>query len=168
VKSPHTLPTERRPDDQGTGTEVDRPAELLGLVGTRVGTSPWLEVSQADVDSFARLTRDQQWIHVDRERAAAGPFGTTIAHGFFVLSLCAYFTDSTLTVRGVRMGINYGLDRVRFTSPVAIGSWIRAQVYVESADEIENGVQLKLAVVVEIDGQSKPACVAVMISRLHE
>lgn len=148
-------------------TDVERPADLLAYVGRRIGTSPWVEVTQADVDDFARVTRDEQWIHVDRERAADGPFGTTIAHGYFVLSHCSYFADSVLGVDDVAMGVNYGLDRVRFTSPVPIGSRIRAHLEVESATEVEGGVQLKISAVVELEGQEKPACVAVLVSRIY-
>jgi acyl dehydratase len=148
-------------------TEIDEPAELLDLVGQRLGTSPWLEVTQADVDDFARVTRDQQWIHVDRRRAAAGPFGTTIAHGFFVLSLCSYFGDETLVIRSAGMGINYGLDRVRFTSPVPVGSRIRAHVDLASAARIEDGVQYSLSVVVEREDHDKPVCVAVLLGRAY-
>jgi acyl dehydratase len=155
------------PDAEATRTELDRPAELLDLVGHKLGTSPWLEVTQSDLDDFARVTRDEQWIHVDRERAAAGPFGTTVAHGFFVLSLCAYFGDATLLIRSQEMGINYGLDRVRFTSPVPVGSRIRAHVELASAAEIENGVHFTQSLLIETEGQEKPACVAVLVARAH-
>jgi acyl dehydratase len=155
------------PEVEATRTELDRPAELLELVGQKLGTSPWLEVTQSDVDDFARVTRDEQWIHVDRERAAAGPFGTTIAHGFFALSLCSYFGDATLLIRSQEMAINYGLDRVRFISPVPVGSRIRAHVELASAAEIENGVHFTQSVLIEIEGQERPACVAVQVARAH-
>jgi acyl dehydratase len=153
---------------EATLTEIVDPSELLGLVGQRLGTSPWIDVTQSDVDDFARVTRDEQWIHVDRERAGSGPFGTTIAHGFLVLSLCAFFGESTLRIRSKQMGINYGLDRVRFTSPVPIGSRIRAHVDLASASAIEGGVHYTQSVVIEIEGQQKPACVATLVARTYK
>lgn len=154
---------------ESTRTVVDRPNELLGLVGHTLGTSPWFDITQEDVDDFARITRDYQWIHIDRERAAAGPFGGTIAHGFYVLSLCAYLTEETLETRSQSMGINYGLDRVRFTAPVPIPSRIRAHVELESASERDDGgVHFVLKATIEVEGQEKPACVALLVSRVYE
>lgn len=149
-------------------TAVARPSDLLTLAGSRLGVSPWLEITQEAVDQFARVTLDEQWIHVDRRRAAAGPFKTTIAHGYFVLSLCAYFAHTTLTVERLSASINYGLDRVRFTSPVPVGSRLRAQVELEAADAIDGGVQIKELATIERQGADKPACVATLLARLYE
>jgi acyl dehydratase len=151
-----------------TYTLVERPADLLGLVGSTVGVSPWVEVTQADIDLFARLTHDEQWIHVDRQRAAKGPFGTTIAHGYFVLSLCSYFGGETLKVRSHSAGINYGLDRVRFISPVPVGSRLRGKADVEEVTEVAGGVQLRLAITAVREGAAKPVCVATTISRIFD
>jgi acyl dehydratase len=140
------------------------PTELLDHVGQRLGTSPWITVTQPDVDDFARITRDEQWIHVDQDRAAVGPFGTTIAHGFFVLSLCAHFIDKTLRIEDFAMGINYGLDRVRFISPVPIGSRLRASVDVASAEPIDGGVRYTLSLAIELEGNEKPACIATVVA----
>ncbi len=156
----------RRPADEPHCTEVERPDDLLALVGTRLGTSPWLEITQQDVDDFARVTRDQQWIHVDRERAAAGPYGQTIAHGYYVLSLCVYFAGTVCKVKQRGAGINYGLDRVRFVSAVPVGSWLRAHIDLESAERVERGVQIRNKLTIERDGSEKPACVALTVSRL--
>jgi acyl dehydratase len=149
-------------------TVVDTPRDLLALVGQDLGTSPWLEVTQRDVDDFGRITRDNQWIHVDPDRAATGPFGKTVAHGFLILALCSYFVEAILEIRSEGMSINYGLDRVRFISPVRVGAQIRGLTMVESASEIEGGVHFATKTLVEIDGQEKPACVAVLVGRSYE
>jgi acyl dehydratase len=155
-------------DDGASCTEVDRPSDLLALVGQNLGSSSWLEITQAGVDAFARVTRDEQWIHVDRERAAAGPFGTTIAHGYFVLSLCAYFTGQVVKVTSAGASVNYGLDKVRFMSPVPVGSRLRAQVRLASAVALDNRVRVKLAVTIASAGHEKPACVAEMIALVYD
>jgi acyl dehydratase len=154
-------------DADTTRTEIAEPAELLDLVGQPLGTTPWVEVSQADVNDFARVTRDEQWIHVDKRRAAEGPFGSTIAHGFFVLSLCAYFSDAVLRIGARGMSINYGLDRVRFTSPVPVGSRVRAHINLASATAIEGGVHFTQTITVERDGQRKPVCIATTVARVY-
>lgn len=141
-------------------------ARLEGLVGTEVGVSDWLTVDQDRIDAFADATGDDQWIHVDAERAAAGPFGTTIAHGFLTLSLVVVLTrDLELDVGSPKMAINYGLDRVRFTSVVPSGSRVRARVELSSVDEVKGSLQVKRTVTVEIEGEERPAMVAETLSR---
>ncbi|MES2092220.1 MAG: MaoC family dehydratase [Actinomycetota bacterium] len=136
------------------------PAALLDAVGSDLGTTQWLELDQHRIDSFALATGDEQWIHVDPERAAAGPFGATIAHGYLTLSLLAPFTAQLLDVREVAMAVNYGLDRVRFLHPVRSGSRVRASGSVTSAEAVGLGVRVGVRMTVEIDGVSKPALVA--------
>lgn len=144
--------------------EVD---ELPGWVGRVVGTSAWREVTQADVDAFAETTGDRQWIHVDPERAAAGPFGATIAHGFLTLSFCAPMIDEAFDVTGAGMKVNYGLDRVRFPAPVRAGSSVRGAVELTSTSAVDGGIQAALRVTVEVSGQSKPGCVADVLIRYY-
>lgn len=134
-------------------------------VGHHLGYSEWMEVTQARVDLFAEATGDHQWIHVDPVRAAEGPYGGTIAHGYLTLSLVNHFLPQVVEVTGVSMGINYGADRVRFPSPVRVGSRVRAGVEVTAADEVAGGVQATMKVVVEIEGSEKPACVVECLSR---
>ena len=140
--------------------------ELQAKVGTDIGVGEWLEISQERIDAFADATNDHQWIHVDAARAADGPFGTTIAHGFLTLSLLVDLAPS-LDVPGARMGINYGLDRVRFISPVPAGSRIRARSTLVSVDEIPGGLHIKSEVTVEVEGGDKPAMVAETLSRAY-
>ena len=136
-------------------------AELKALAGRDLGHSGWLEITQQRVDTFADATGDHQWIHVDQQRAAAGPFGGTIAHGYLTLALVIPLFGELLDIRGVKMGVNYGLEKVRFPAPVRVGAKIRlAAVVVETADVPGNGVQMTLDFTVEIDGSPKPACVA--------
>ena len=140
---------------------------LQPLLGTELGVSGWWDITQDRIDRFADATDDHQWIHVDRERAAAGPFGTTIAHGFLTLSLVVAMTaEVPLPVDPPRMGINYGLDRVRFITPVPVGSRIRARVVLAGAEEVPGGVQVKRTVTVELEGSEKPAMVAETLTRL--
>jgi len=133
--------------------------------GTLLGPTSWVEVDQARIDAFAAATDDHQWIHVDPERAAAGPFGTTIAHGYLTLALLPAFLQEVFEP-DAGLTLNYGLNRVRFTAPVPVGSRLRAQFEVVSAAEIEGGVQLVLAATVEREGAEKPACVAEAVYRL--
>jgi acyl dehydratase len=142
-------------------------AELKTLVGSNVGTSDWLTVDQARIDQFAAVTGDDQWIHVDPKRAAAGMFGTTVAHGFLTLSLLPFFTRSSHKVEGVRMTVNYGLNRVRFPAPVPVNSRLRANYKLVSFEPIEGGVQVVTEVTVEREGQTKPVCVAESVSRYY-
>ena len=128
------------------------PAALLDAAGADLGAGEWLPVEQDRVDAFAAATDDEQWIHVDPERAAAGPFGAPIAHGYLTLSLLPALTSSLLVVDGVTMAVNYGLDRVRFLQPVRVGSRVRATGTVADARRVDLGVRLTLHVAVEIDG----------------
>ena len=140
--------------------------QLEPLVGTEIGVSDWFEMTQDRVSQFADATNDHQWIHVDPERAAAGPFGTTIAHGFLTLSMVVDLAPMP-EVEGVAMGINYGLDRVRFISPVPVGSRIRARTKLVDAAAIDRGVHLKSEVTIEIEGSDRPACVAETLTRFY-
>jgi acyl dehydratase len=140
--------------------------ELESRVGEEVGVSPWLEITQQRIDTFARAIEDFQWIHVDPARAKHSPFGTTIAHGFLTLSLLSHLSESTFSFSDRRMGVNYGLNRVRFTSPVPVGARVRARFTVSKFEKIEdNGVQVTWSVVIERDGAAKPALVAEWIGR---
>ncbi|GAA2718569.1 MaoC family dehydratase [Actinocorallia aurantiaca] len=129
-------------------------------VGTELGSSGWITVDQRRVDLFAEATEDHQWIHVDEARAAEGPFGGTIAHGFLTLSLVSHLAQQVMDVKGIRMGINYGLDRVRFITPVPVGSRLRGTVVLSDVREVDGGVQVTRTITVEIEGSPKPACVA--------
>lgn len=141
--------------------------ELQAKVGEEIGVGDWHTVDQDRINLFAEATGDHQWIHVDPERAAQGPFGTTIAHGYLTLSLIPSLGGGSLPVPGAKMGINYGLDRVRFIAPVKVGSKVRARRKLLEVKEGEGFVQLKIEVTVEIDGESKPACVAETLSRAY-
>ena len=143
------------------------PADLHAAVGEHLGYSQWHAVDQAQVTRFADATGDHQWIHVDPERAEAGPFGTTIAHGFLVLSLVPMLASEVYSVDGVRMGINYGLNRVRFTAPVPTGSKLRAGVRLLSVEDVAGGVHVVNQVTVELEGSDKPCCVAETVARLY-
>jgi acyl dehydratase len=139
---------------------------LRPLVGTEVGVSDWFTVGQDRIDTFADATEDHQWIHVDAARAAEGPFGTTIAHGFLTLSLLVTLTgDVEIDVGQPKAALNYGLDRVRFTAPVPSGSRIRARVELTSVDEVKGGLQLKRTITVEREGEERPAMIAETLSR---
>ncbi|MEV6314883.1 MaoC family dehydratase [Streptomyces sp. NPDC051776] len=141
--------------------------ELRSAVGQQLGFSDWLEIDQKRIDLFADATGDHQWIHVDPEKAAAGPFGTTIAHGYLTLSLLPALVPQLMRVEGVRMGVNYGSNKVRFPSPVPVGSRVRATAEVAAVTEVEGGVQLTTSVTVEREGSEKPACVAETVSRFY-
>jgi acyl dehydratase len=142
--------------------------ELKALTGRDLGHSSWIEITQERVDTFAEATGDHQWIHVDAERARTGPFGTTIAHGYLTLSLVIPLFGELLTIDGIRMGINYGLEKVRFPSPVRVGSKIRLAARVADVQDVPgNGVQMTLDFTVEIDGEGKPACVARAVYRQY-
>ena len=141
--------------------------ELRKAAGTSLGYTDWMEVDQARIDTFADATGDHQWIHVDPERAAAGPFGTTIAHGYLTLSLLPALTAGMVRVEGARMGVNYGLNRVRFPAPVPSGSRVRALVEVVEVTEIDGGAQVVATITVEREGGDKPVCVAETVSRVH-
>jgi len=140
--------------------------ELEGRVGQEVAISPWVEITQERIDTFAKAIDDFQWIHVDRARAKASPFGGTIAHGFLTLSLLSHLSESTFSFADRKMGVNYGLNRVRFTSPVPSGSRVRARFTLAKYEKLDgNGVQVTWNTTVEIEGKDKPALVAEAIGR---
>jgi len=139
--------------------------EVRAAVGRDLGTSEWMEITQQRVDLFAEATGDHQWIHVDPERAAAGPFGGTIAHGYLTLSLSNAFLPEIVEVRGVSMGVNYGAGKVRFPAPVRVGSRIRGSAVLTAVDDVAGGVQTTIVITVEIEGGTKPACIVESISR---
>ena len=145
----------------------ERLDDLRGMVGQVLGTSDWVLVDQERIDLFARATGDHQWIHVDAPRAADGPFGTTIAHGFLTLSLLPLLSESCFSIGDTRMGVNYGLNRVRFTSPVPVGSHVRARMKLLAFEPIEGGAQLVIEVTFERQGSDKPVCVAESITRRY-
>lgn len=153
-------------------TLVEDPASLLDMVGADLGTTDWVELSQQRIDTFADATGDHQWIHVDVDRARAeSPFGGPIAHGYLTLSLVNLFLPELVEVRGASMGVNVGLDKVRFPGPVPAGSRVRGTGTVVSAEEARGGVQVVVRVTVEVEGTTpgepaeRPACVADTISR---
>lgn len=143
-------------------------AALAACVGQDVATSEWITVTQEQVNLFADATGDHQWIHVDPQKAAAGPFGATIAHGFLTLSLLPRFFESSFDISGSRLGVNYGLNKVRFTAPVPVGSRLRAHMHLLAAEPVDgNGVQLTWRVTVEREGEAKPVCVAESLVRRY-
>ncbi len=146
-------------------TVFDSPDALLDAVGADLGTSDWVTIEQDRIDGFADATGDHQWIHVDPEQAAAGPFGATIAHGYLTLALTNQFLPEIVRVDNVSMGINYGVNKVRFPQPVVVGSRVRGRAVLTGADEIAGGVQAVITITVEIDGSKKPACIVESVSR---
>ncbi|RKR85839.1 acyl dehydratase [Micromonospora pisi] len=143
------------------------PAELAAAVGQSLGPGPWHPVDQERVALFAEATDDYQWIHVDPERAAVGPFGGTIAHGYLTLSLLPALVTRIYRVEGVRMGVNYGLDRVRFPAPLRVGTRIRATASIAEVTPVPGGTQVVTEVTVESETGGKPVCAARTISRLY-
>ena len=139
--------------------------DLQPLVGQELGVSEWVSVEQQRIDQFADATGDHQWIHIDPVRAAAGPFETTVAHGFLTLSLLPEMSASAFEVRDTRMGVNYGLNRVRFPAPVPSGSRLRGRFKLLSYEPIEGGAQLVVEVTMEREGSPKPVCVAESVAR---
>ena len=149
-------------------TSFSSPAELEGSIGKQLGHSEWLEIDQNRINTFADATGDHQWIHVDPERAKAGPFGAPIAHGYLTLSLVSMLLPQIIEVSGISMGINYGTDRVRFPAPVPVGSRVRAGAELVDVKEVGGGaVQATVRVTMEIEGSEKPACVVDTISRYY-
>jgi acyl dehydratase len=143
-------------------------ADLAALVGQDIATSDWITITQEQIDLFAQATGDHQWIHVDPARAKEGPFGTTIAHGFLTLSLIPKLTAMAIEVRDTRMGVNYGLNRVRFTAPVPVGSRLRAHLKLIASEPVAgNGQQMTFLVTVEREGGDKPVCIAESIARRY-
>ncbi|MEU6385401.1 MaoC family dehydratase [Streptomyces bauhiniae] len=143
------------------------PDELKAAVGEQLGHTDWLEVDQKRIDLFAEATGDHQWIHVDPEKAAQGPFGTTIAHGYLTLSLLPLFGPQLIAVEGVRMGVNYGTNKVRFPAPVPVGSRLRSTAVITKVEDVPSGVQVSVAFTVEREGGDKPVCVAESVSRYY-
>ena len=142
--------------------------EVAAAANTDLGTSEWLTIDQRRVNMFAEATGDHQWIHVDPERAKAGPFGTTIAHGFLTLSLIPRLFENALEIRDARMGVNYGLNRVRFTAPVPAGSRLRGTIKLLACEPVDNGgMQITSQVTVEREGSAKPVCVAETVARRY-
>ena len=142
--------------------------ELAACIGQTVAVSPWTEITQEQVNMFAEATGDHQWIHIDPERAKEGPFGTPIAHGFLTLSLLPRFFATAFKIDNVRMGVNYGLNKVRFTAPVPVGSRLRAHMTLQACEPIDNnGMQLTWLVSVQREGADKPVCVAESLTRLY-
>jgi acyl dehydratase len=140
-------------------------ADLQQHVGQELATSDWITVDQARIDLFAQATGDHQWIHVDEAAAAQGPFGATIAHGFLTLSLLPRMGETAFTIDDVTMGVNYGLNRVRFPHPVKAGSRVRGHFKLLAYEPLDGGAQLTVEVTMEIEGSPKPACVAQSVSR---
>ena len=140
-------------------------AELSSLVGQEVATSEWLTITQEQINLFAQATGDHQWIHCDPVRAAPGPFGATVAHGFLTLSLMPVLFEAAFAIDDVRMGVNYGLNRVRFIAPVRVGSQLRGRFRLLAFEPLEGGAQLVTEASLELQGSAKPACVAESVSR---
>jgi len=144
-----------------------RPADLLGSEGASLGPTEWLSIGQDRVNGFAEVTGDHQWIHVDVERAKAGPFGGTIAHGYLTLSLVNHFLPELIEVRGFAHAVNVGADRLRFLAPVPVGSRIRATGEILKVEEVKGAIQSTVRVTVEIERGGKPACTIDTISRYY-
>ena len=142
-------------------------SEFQALVGQELGHSDWLAVDQSRIDLFAQATDDHQWIHIDPARAVAGPFGATVAHGFLTLSLLPVLFATAFAIDDVRMGVNYGLNRVRFMTPVRVGSRVRGLFKLLSYEPLDGGAQLTTLVTIELEGSAKPACVAEAVSRRY-
>ncbi len=143
------------------------PRQLLGKEGAKLGVTDWIRIDQQRVDGFAEVTEDRQWIHVDVERSKSGPFGATIAHGYLTASLAAHFLPQLLHLSGFSMGVNVGVDKLRFLAPVKVGSRLRAAGEVVSVEEIKGAIQSVVRLTVEIEGEDKPACVMDTISRYY-
>ncbi len=140
---------------------------VRSLIGSELGVSEWIGIDQARINAFADTTEDHQYIHVDPARAAQTPFGGTIAHGFLTLSLLPVFFESAMSIEQSAMGVNYGLNRVRFTGPVPVGSRLRGRFRLLAFDDIDGGAQLTTEVTIEREGQAKPVCVAESLSRRY-
>ncbi len=145
----------------------ETPGALLERVGEQLGHSDWISVEQSRIDQFAEATGDHQWIHVDPVRAATGPFGACIAHGYLTLALVNLFLPQIVEVRGISMGVNYGCDKVRFPNVVRAGSRVRGSAQLVAAEEVKGGVQATIRVSVEIEGEERPGCVVDTISRYY-
>ena len=141
--------------------------ELQAQVGQEIGLSDWITVDQPRIDQFAQATGDHQWIHIDPVKAAQGPFGRTIAHGFLTLSLLPELFVKAFDIGDVRMGVNYGLNKVRFTAPVPSGGRVRGRFVLREYQPLEGGAQLTVEATIELEGSNKPACIAETISRRY-
>lgn len=148
-------------------TLFNSPRELLGKEGLGLGVSDWIRIDQARINGFAEVTEDRQWIHVDETRAKQGPFGATIAHGYLTSSLAAWFLPQLLDLRGFTMGVNVGLDRLRFIAPVKVGAKLRARGEILKVEEIKGAIQSVVRLTVEIEGEDKPACIMDTVSRYY-
>jgi acyl dehydratase len=148
--------------------EINGTDELRALVGQHLGYSDWVEVTQERINQFADATGDHQWIHVDVERAKAGPFGAPIAHGYLTLSMGPMLAPQIYAVRGFSMGVNYGAEKIRFPAPVPVGSKLRLGATLLDLTEIAGGIQMTMEFSFEVDGAPKPSCVAQVLFRLYE
>ena len=148
-------------------TVFKHPADLLSAVGQHLGYSDWIVIEQERINQFADATGDHQWIHVDEEKAKAGPFGKTIAHGYLSLSLANKFLPEVVEVQSVKMGVNYGADKVRFPAAVPVGSKLRGGCELISAEEVKGSIQVVIRITIEIEGSDRPACVIDTISRFY-
>ena len=143
----------------------DTPKDLISAEGTDLGCTGWIEITQERIDLFAEATGDHQWIHTKPDKAKDGPFGKTIAHGYLTLSLTNQFLPELLQVTNISMGVNYGVNKVRFPSPVPVGSLVRAKGKIGEVTELADGVQVIVIITVEVEGSPKPACIVESISR---
>lgn len=146
-------------------TVFEHPNDLLDAVGTELGVSEWLKIDQDRINLFAEATGDDQWIHVDPERAKDGPFGGTIAHGYLTLALSNYFLPKIVEVKNISMGINYGMNKVRFPAPVKVDSRVRARAVLQEAEEVRGTIQVVIVITMEIEGSDRPGCVIESVTR---
>ena len=161
------MSTAEAPQEQARFTHYARLADLEALAGQEIGVTEWVVIDQQRIDKFAHATGDHQWIHTDPVRAEAGPFGAPIAHGFLTLSLLPMLFEGAFAIDDVRMGVNYGLNRVRFVSPVRVGSRVRGRFKLLRFEPLEGGAQLTVEATIELEGSAKPACVAETVSRRY-
>lgn len=138
---------------------------LRGAAGTDLGVTDWLPITQERIDQFADATGDHQWIHVDPERAKSGPFGTTIAHGYLTLALSNLFLPQLVEVQGMKLGVNYGCDKIRFPAPVKVNARVRGRGEIKDVSEVKGGLQATILITIEIEGEDRPACVIESLSR---
>lgn len=172
-----TKPDRKSPESSVTGTvcqalamtrTINGIAEMKSLIGEHLGYSPYMEITQEQVNTFADATGDHQWIHVDVEKAKSGPFGAPIAHGYLTLSLGPTLSPQIFNVTGVAMGVNYGSGKIRFPSPVPVGSKLRLGATLTAVDDVDGGAQVTMLFVFEVEGSAKPSCVAEVIFRYYE
>lgn len=149
-------------------THIAKLSDLNTYVGKELGLTDWMDITQADINTFGKLTHDEQWIHTDVEKSKQfSPYKTTIAHGFMVLSMASKFAYETMSMGDVAMGVNYGLNKVRFPNPTRVNSKLRGRVSLLDCKDIENGVQYIMKIEFELEGQAKPACVAEFVARAY-